>query len=149
MTDNIYDYFNNVISKDLFDTFCSTQLGEGAYRKVYRLTLTPEYVVKIEAGAFNFSNIHEWDVWERVKHTKHAKWFAPCEHISPCGTVLVQKFCKDIDDDALLPEEVPAFFTDIKKSNFGMLNNNIVCRDYGFNLLMEKGMTSRMKKAEW
>ena len=145
----VKDIFPNVVAKDFFETLTSHKLGEGAYRTVYKLTLNPDLVVKLEDKAFHFSNVYEWDVWERIKHTEHVKWFAPCEHISPCGTVLVQKFAKDIEDDFILPAELPVFFTDISKRNFGIYEGRVVCRDYGNNLLMEKGMSKRMKKVEW
>lgn len=48
-----------------------------------------------------------------------------------------------------LPKEVPAFFCDLKAANWGRLGKRIVCHDYGNNPLMEKGMTTRMKKAVW
>jgi hypothetical protein len=44
---------------------------------------------------------------------------------------------------------MPAFFTDLKRENFGLLLGRLVCHDYGVNLLMENGMTKRMRKANW
>lgn len=141
--------FTTTVAKDFFELMVGPEVGRGAYRTVYRHSLNPDYVIKIEDAAHSFHNIQEWDVWERVKYTKHAKWFAPCEHISPNGAVLIQKFAKNIEDDSLLPDKIPIFLTDISKRNFGIIDNQIVCRDYGLNLLMEKGMTSKLKKVNW
>lgn len=150
MSDPLADsLFPNIVAKDFFQTLTSQKLGEGAHRTVYKLTLNPDLVVKLEDKAFHFSNVYEWDVWNRVRHTKLAKWFAPCEHISPCGTVLIQKLAKDIEDLSLLPKEIPVFFTDVAPRNFGIYEGRVVCRDYGLNLLMERGMTNRLKTAEW
>jgi hypothetical protein len=149
MTRNtIEQYFNNVVSKDLLGLVCSKKLGSGVSREVYQYALNPDYVIKFETDAGSFQNILEWETWENVRFTKHAKWFAPCSHISPCGTVLLQYYASPISSYDL-PEKVPAFFTDLKLKNFGRFKDNIVCLDYGRNLLMSNGLTSRMKKAEW
>lgn len=47
------------------------------------------------------------------------------------------------------PAKVPAFLSDLKRTNYGMAGKFLVCHDYGTNLLFEHGMTTRLKKAEW
>ena len=48
------------------------------------------------------------------------------------------------------PEKVPAYLTDLKKANFGMLNGRLVCHDYGLHMMREVGIASRrMVKARW
>jgi hypothetical protein len=120
-------------------------MGYGTHRAVYLSKLLPDCVIKMELGD-RFANVIEWEVWNAVKDTEHAKWFAPCLHLSPNGMILVQQKTEPAYE---YPKEIPAYFTDIKGENFGMLNGNFVCHDYGNNLLMERGMTKRMRKVNW
>ncbi len=142
------EQFSSVVSKDLFCMVTGTQLGEGIARDVYRSALIPSQVFKFETRSGSFQNILEWETWEHVKHTKYRRWFAPCHAISPCGTILIQEYARAIETSEL-PTHIPAFFTDIKQKNWGMLDGRPVCVDYGYTLLMEKGMTSKLRKAEW
>jgi hypothetical protein len=139
---------NGTVLRDLFAMVCSEQIGSGMQRRVFRSALFPESVFKIEENAKSFQNIIEWETWSRIKYTPHARWFAPCEEISACGAVL-----KMARTSPALPEKfparVPAFFTDLKRENFGLYKNRLVAHDYGVHLLMEEGMTKRLKKAEW
>jgi hypothetical protein len=120
-------------------------IGVGTHRAVYSSSLLPDCVVKIETGP-RFANIIEWEVWSRIQSTEFAKWFAPCVSISPNGLILIQKRTQPAYD---FPEKIPAFFSDIKGQNWGMLEGRLVCHDYGNNLLMERGMTRRMRKINW
>jgi hypothetical protein len=138
--------------KELVQTMCGKLLGAGAARQVYENLLDPNMVFKFETEHGSFQNIIEWETWDRVKATAHAKWFAPCIAISPCGGLLVQRRTTPA---AFHPEQIPAFFTDLKCTNFGVLFNadntpgHFVCHDYGVHLMLEKGMTKRMQKAAW
>lgn len=135
-----------VLQRDLFHMLCGAQLGEGVGRIVYEHSFDPTVVIKFESNAGSFQNVIEWETWQRVKNADLAKWFAPCVAISPNGSVLVQKrTCKPTN----YPDKVPSFFTDIKLENFGMLGKQFVAHDYGLHLLMENGMSTRMKKANW
>ena len=58
------------------------------------------------------------------------------------------KYCEPIAAIAL-PAEVPAFFTDLKPGNWGIYNKHPVALDYGKHMMLERGMTSRMRKADW
>lgn len=132
---------------ELFRLICGDLIGSGVGRSVYTNTLDSDLVIKFEENAGSFQNVMEWQTWEIVKDTQFAKWFAPCIAISPCGTVLVQKKTTRADK---YPAELPAFLCDIKKSNYGVLKNgDFVCHDYGFHMLMEKGMSKRMQKVSW
>ena len=51
--------------------------------------------------------------------------------------------------DVQYPDRMPAFLCDFKRRNYGMLADNLVCHDYGTNLLFEHGMTKRMIAARW
>lgn len=142
------EYFGNTIAKDLYALCMGKKLGRGASREVFEWRPNMDYVVKVELANHSFSNAMEWDVWHRVKETKVAKWFAPCIAISPCGTILLQKRT-DLRAEELYPKRIPKFFTDTKYGNFGFIDDQLVCHDYGINLLIEHGMKERMKKADW
>lgn len=141
--------------EELFKLMCGKQLGEGSSRAVYEHKSDRSLVFKFQAPNDGFQNVIEWETWQRVKYTELAEWFAPCISISPCGTVLVQKRTRPA---SVHPDKVPAFFTDLKLQNFGMLlhdpdneeaGGRFVCHDYGMHLMLEYGMTKRMRKAKW
>lgn len=140
--------FTSGISRDLLHMCLDDMIAEGAYRMVYPWLPNTDWVCKIEPVSGHFSNVQERDVWERVKETKLAQWFAPVHQISGCGILMLQSRTKPVEPHEL-PKQVPAFFTDLKAANWGRLGKRIVCHDYGNNLLMEKGMTTRMRKANW
>ena len=71
----------------------------------------------------------------------------PCIAISDDGIVLVQKKTTEATKKQY-PKKIPNFFTDTKYQNFGIYKGHLVCHDYG-DLLIEKGLTKRMKNAEW
>jgi hypothetical protein len=132
--------------REAFNLLCDQLIGTGIGRQVFSSAVFTGSVIKVESSAGSFQNIIEWETWQRVKETKFAKWFAPCEHISPCGSLLIMaKTAPALE----YPEQMPAFLTDFKRANYGMLNGNLVCHDYGTNLLFENGMTKRLKKVEW
>lgn len=125
------------------------KVGWGSAREVYKMRAPQDdCVVKLESKSYSFQNVREWNVWETVKETKFAKWFAPCVSISPNGSVLIQRKTTPVPSD-MWPEKVPCFLTDLKRANFGMYEGRLVCHDYGLHLLMENGMTTRLKKANW
>lgn len=141
-------HFHTALSRDLMYMVLDDMIAEGQFRCVYPWLPNKDWVCKIEPTAASFSNVQEWDVWQRVKETKLAQWFAPVHQISGCGVIILQSRTKPVEAHEL-PKQVPAFFTDLKAANWGRLGKRIVCHDYGNNLLMEKGMTSRMRKANW
>lgn len=153
---------SDFLNKELFRMLCGRVLGQGAARTVYEHAFDPTVVIKFEHTAGNFQNIMEWEAWQRIKHTDLSQWFAPCLAISPNGCVLAQRRTRRPTN---YPDKVPAFFTDLKLDNFGILphgncftdevlvdrnpKGTFVCHDYGLTLLFEKGMTKRMVKADW
>lgn len=145
--------FSLLVVNDLVKSMLGAELGRGIYRVVYECAPNRDVVLKIattDAGE-NFSNAQEFQVWQRMESTTFAKWFAPVLDISPSGYVLAQKRTKPVtieDLRAKLPR-VPAFFTDLKVANWGWLNGAIVCHDYANHLLIERGMTRAMRKADW
>ena len=138
-------FSNNAITSDMFDLLCGEFIGFGISRAVYECKIFDDAVVKIEYGDY-FQNIYEFQAWQRVELTDFSKWFAPCIRISPSGKILIQKRTTDLH---LYPAKIPAFFTDVRCDNWGKYKNRPVCHDYGLNLLMEVGMTKRMRKANW
>lgn len=141
-------YFNNQMSLDLVDMLCGEYLGEGISREVYVYRPNPTFVIKLQTLTHSFDNATEWDVWNRVKDTEHAKWFAPCHHISPNGIWMIQKRTNPMVMGQL-PKKVPAFLTDTKRTNVGEIDGQLCFHDYSLNLLMENGMTKRMVNADW
>lgn len=124
-------------------------IGSGIGRQVFACGLNAEWVIKVEEGSGSFQNAAEWFVWDRVKDVKHvARWFAPCHYISPCGGVLIQSRTQPLPKEQY-PDKVPVFLSDLKYSNYGLLNGQFVCHDYGTHLMLEHGMTRRMKRADW
>lgn len=142
------EHFRTTVGKDLSRLAIGALIGTGAYRHVYEWLPDPSLVLKIENGAKSFANVIEDEVWNRVRDTEFARWFAPVVQISDCGSLILQKRTEPIRREEL-PELVPAFFTDLHIYNWGLLNGRPVCHDYGLNLLMERGMTKRMRKAGW
>lgn len=139
---------NPAVLRDAFYLMVDHKIGSGMSREVYSSSVFPDSVVKVEAAAGFFQNVIEWETWQRVKDTPFAKWFAPCEYISPNGAVLVMKKTIPARADEY-PDRMPPFLTDLKRANYGIYNGKLVCHDYGTNLLMESGMTKRMRKAHW
>lgn len=141
-------YFNTAVGRDLYGMVLGEKLGEGTAREVHSWLIDPRLVAKIETGYGSFQNVQEWEAWRSVEHTDHAQWFAPCVTISGSGVWLLQRRTKPCLDSQL-PDRVPAFFSDLKVENWGMLKGRPVCHDYGLHLLHERGMTTRMRKAVW
>ena len=83
------------------------------------------------------------------QHTKEAKqWLAPCVSISPCGSVLIQRRTLPVTK-AQLPSKVPAWLTDFKLANWGMLDGKVVCHDYSNNLLMNPVTERKLRRVKF
>lgn len=137
-----------VLLRDLVNYCFGKRLSNGRDREVWEWVPNPKLVAKIETGGRAFQNVLENEVWERVKDTKHARWFAPVAAIAPNGVLLLMhRTVPAANCD--FPRKVPRFFTDLKRANWGRLDGKLVCHDYGVNLLMEEGMTSKLKVAKW
>lgn len=121
-------------------------LGEGVNRRTYRAALNPKYVIKISDQAYTWQNINEWNVW-CYADDEMRKWLAPCHSISPSGIYHVQTYVEPVRADEL-PRVVPRFLVDQKIENYGMLDGQLVARDYGTMV----GLVTRVKgrrKANW
>lgn len=146
--DDPSEVFGGVLPGDLWELAVGDCLGSGASRHVYVWRPDPTLVLKIETDRHSWSNIEEWEVWRTVAHTAHAKWFAPVIQIAGGGSMLLQRRTQPLRPDEL-PEKIPAYLTDTKSENFGLLDGRFVCHDYGLHLLRERGLTRHMAKAEW
>jgi hypothetical protein len=139
---------NTNVHRDAFWLLCDWSIGRGMSREVFTSEVLKDCVVKVEDSCGHFQNVLEWETWNRIKWTDYAKWFAPCEYISPNGTILVMKKTLPAQDK-MYPKQMPIFFSDFKRTNYGLFNGKLVCHDYGTSLLFENGMSKRMKKVEW
>jgi len=137
---------NTNIHRDIFWMMCGTHLGGGMSRNVYECEIMKNCVIKVEETAYKFQNVIEWETWQQVKETDFAKWFAPCEYISPNGSILIMQRTKNALE---YPDKLPAFLTDTKKNNYGMLGKDFVCHDYGTNLVISAGLTKRFRRVNW
>lgn len=142
------EHFESTLAKDVAGHIIGEHIGSGIHRDVYAWELDPKVVCKLEGGAGSFANIREYDVWQEVKNTKFARWFAPVLAISSAGCLLLQARTTPVDIKRL-PKKVPAFFTDLKASNWGRYKGRIVCHDYGLHMLLTKGLTNRMRDTNW
>lgn len=136
--------YSNTIYRDFINTICGKRLGGGAGRDVYACTLRDDLVIKIEDTSRSFQNIMEWRAWNDFQNVHPIKrWLAPCEMISPCGVVLLQKKTTPV---TTLPPKVPDFFTDCKPENIGMYEGRWVLHDYGTITLC---LSDQLKTPEW
>ena len=132
---------------DLESVLLGKVLGEGLSRTVYEMAFHPGLVVKVETqnGKF-FQNVTEYVTWQSVLKTGMEKWFAPCYDISGNGRVLIQaRTSKPEDSD--FPDKIPACLGDVKRENFGMFEDRLVCHDYG--LFLSVLMSNKLVKATW
>lgn len=134
--------------EDAFNLLCGELLGEGIHRKVFECKLRPELVVKVEQDERRyFANVFEERFWTEHEHySKVAAWLAPCEFLSPDGRLLLQRRVDPLPSGYELPERVPSFVTDMKRSNFGLLDGRLVSVDYSMFLM---NPSTRLKKADW
>lgn len=123
----IYDV-SRYTKDDAFDLLIGEKIGSGYARDVYLCPLDSSVVVKIEDKSRTYQNPVEWETWTFVAGTEYAKWFAPCLRISMNARVLIMKRTAPI---AKLPRLLPSFMVDLKPENWGMLDDRVVCHDYG------------------
>jgi hypothetical protein len=147
-----------LLNNDMIDILCGYLIGQSEYRKVFDCALLPGYVVKVEMDGSSFRNVREFEAWEAVMYTEHSKWFAQIHSISSNGRVLIMEKTQRPGFNEW-PTHVPAYMTDLKRENFGMsmmkdpktgiVSNRFVAHDYSHHLLLENGMTKRMRRVDW
>lgn len=136
------------MAEDLYRFVLGDKISSGTFRDVYEYGLTKGFVVKV-AEAQPSSNIIEMEIWDKAKDQWYAKWFAPCVRISPNGHFLIQKRARPITNKDKLPKEIPQFFTDLKKDNFGFIGKQLVCLDYQFILRALDYSMMGKRKLSW
>jgi hypothetical protein len=139
---------NEETFRDAFNLLCGRLIGEGIHRRVFECRVRPDLVVKVEHDENRyFANVLEHKFWADNQHcAKVARWLAPCEYLSLDGRISLQHRADPIGANAELPDKLPAFLTDIKRSNFGLLGGRIVCVDYAMVL---QNPSIRERKADW
>jgi hypothetical protein len=148
-----YCIYNKIVDdpaviNDILNTFLGTYIGKGYSRYVFDYKLNKREVLKIDFYNRG-SNFMEWEVWNTVKDTKFAKWFAPCSYCSSDGKLLIQTKVKEFKTFDKLPKQIPAFFHDNRIDNWGMLKGKPVCFDYALTRLLKTGLTSEMQEVSW
>lgn len=142
------DFFTGPVPEDLWELCIGEKLGQGQSRHVYAWNPDPTLVVKIETLKTHWWNIEEFEVWRAVLGTAHEKWFAPVEMIAGGGSMLIQKRTYPLRPEEL-PDRLPAYFTDTKPENFGLLDGRVVCHDYSLHMMRERALTKHMRKVAW
>jgi hypothetical protein len=134
--------------QDTFSLLCGRLLGGGIHRSVYECRIRPDLVVKVESDELRyFANVHEHKFWADNQHRDSvARWLAPSEYLSPDGRVSLQKRVDPIAPSQELPDALPAFLTDVKRSNFGWLDGRLVCVDYA---MAAQSAIARLRRVCW
>lgn len=131
-------HMNEWQSADFWKLIAGDLIGEGVYRRTFECKLDPSLVIKVETSTGTFCNIQEWTTWDNWSRCLSvADWLAPCVSISPNGLFLLQRKTTPLDLKKL-PTRLPAFLTDRKTANYGMLGKRLVCHDYAFTLATYK-----------
>jgi len=135
--------------EDAFNLLCGEKIGQGIHRMVFECRIRPDLVVKVENDDEwrYFANVQEMKFWSDFQHAPNwSKWLAPCEYMSPDGRILLQRKATPIREVDDLPSQLPAFLTDIKRENFGWIDENLVCIDYA---MVITNPSLKLKKVEW
>jgi len=126
---------NEIVVREYMRFMIGEKIGWGMSRDVYDHPTDKTKVIKMEDHVNHFQNVMEWEIWQQFCHCKEiAKWLAPCHSISQNGTFLIMTKAADMRKEEV-PNTLPAFLTDHKLANFGILNGQLVCRDYGTSIL--------------
>lgn len=142
------------ISTDMVLSLCGKNLGDGCIRSAYVYNLDDKYVIKLESGNSGH-NLVEYLLWQEIKELQGdlewvKTWFAPIKWISPNGKLLVMERTFEKPDKER-PTTVPAFFTDLKRNNWGWIGNKFVCHDYAFicKFINYSSKMQKIKKDCW
>lgn len=146
----LYRHYRRVSVTKAKRELCGKEIGSGSTRVVYECKVNKDYVVKIAFDGPD-ANILEHAVWDYIFACPSiAKWFAECVFLSQNGMVLVQKKVS-FPENAEYPKQIPWYFTDIKKNNFGFIDGRLVCVDYSnaFGRLTQYMSNKKMRRAVW
>lgn len=141
---------NDRAHEDAFNLLYGKVLGQGIHRKVFECRIRDDLVVKVEDQDTDwryFANVHEMRFWnDHMHYAKVADWLAPCDYLSPDGRVMLQRRCEQLPASYQLPDVLPAFLTDHKRENFGLLNGKLVCVDYATTI---PNPSVKLRKVHW
>lgn len=137
---------NAATFEDCFNLLCGKLIGKGAHRSVYECKLRPDLVVKVENSSLrHFANVMESKFWaDHQYYAKVSRWLAPVEFLSPDGRILLMRKADSAGSN--LPKQLPAFLTDVKPENFGLLDGRLVCVDYALTI---PNPSTRMRAVSW
>ena len=134
--------------KEGFNMLLGPLIAEGGSRKVYECALDPTLVVKLDPFS-PYSNRLENFIWNESRWKPDVqKWLAPVVSISDSGRILIQKRTTPLDHSKY-PKRLPAFLTDTKYVNYGMLGKQFVCHDYDLTRIAEVGLSTKLVKVDW
>jgi len=137
--------YDEILFSEFKSIFLGSPIGYGAFRTVYNHPLDKTLVIKVESEG-GFHNIAEWNLWQDICYSDNKKWFAPCVSISNLGRILVMK---KTDRNGIWPDKIPVFFCDVGYCNYGFIDGNFVCHDYGYTNLPELGFSKKTRKVDW
>lgn len=143
--ENIFNTMDVRYLREFAYFMSGSRLGIGMSRQVFECPWDASMVLKVEYTNGHFQNVREWENWQYFSHYEPvAKWLAPCHRISDDGNFLLQSKALDLRPDEI-PEKLPAFLTDHKCDNLGIIGSGkakrLVCRDYsGMIMNAQNGM---------
>lgn len=141
------------VQRDINTGIFGKRIDNGATREVFEWAAHPnKYVIKIEEGSYHH-NVMENIIWNAVRNTEHAKWFAPVRSISPGGHALIMRKTREAKaGDPEFPE-IPDFFVDVRYRNWGIMDGRWVCHDYAYNSILAAGLQNvklvKVKPENW
>jgi hypothetical protein len=150
LSERVETEYSQAVTIDMHTLILGERLGDGLSREVFVFAYDPRFVVKVEARG-NFQNVTEYLVWEAVRGTEWARWFAPVERISALGSVLVMRRAREPSKRQLerFPRELPDFLADSRPCNWGLIGGRWVMCDYGMTRLVSNQLKSaRMVPAD-
>jgi hypothetical protein len=109
-------------------------IGKGKRRNVYEHPKNPKLVVKVLKRLHKHvdANKLEWEIWNKIKETKHAEHFCPCVDLTQDGHLIMQRCEKAKETDTEGIWVLGFFIWDSNKPfNKGLLNDKLVIIDYG------------------
>lgn len=135
------------IALGAMDLVIGEHIASGTYRDVYAHATNPDWVVKVQRDNGYFSNVLEFEIWSLIAESKKdRKWFAPIHYMSENGKVMIQQRIRPLVDNDVIPDKIPAYFTDIKRENFGFIGKQLVCCDYDYSLIRFICLTTDQNK---
>lgn len=134
--------------KEGLDMLLGSKIAQGGSRTVYQCRLDPTLVVKL-APFSPYDNRVESFIWNEAMFLPEVKkWLSPIVAISDSGRIIIQKKTSPLEHSKY-PKKLPAFLTDTKYANYGMLDGNFVCHDYNLTLVSSVGLSLKMVKVKW